>query len=175
MPDHGLGVLGPAGLLAQGHDHPAPISTSQMNLQNTRCVWFLQLLSHFRDERTEMESLAPGLGGGERGRVSPGITPPHKASHPISCLGKAGCFLEVRNKPSAPGGGQSAVPPPRWPQPHSSDINYMVNRGRRRRGEHAGRIPKARKGFVKSGHHTTLRPVLTTATGIRASERWNRK
>lgn len=92
--DHGLGVLSLAGLLSWD-----TISTYQMHRQNTHRVCFLQLLSHFRDERTEMESLALGLGWGRVKQGLLGITLPHTAPRPISCSGEEDCFLEVRRSP----------------------------------------------------------------------------
>lgn len=54
-----------------------------------------------------MESLAPGLSSGRAKQGLLDICPPH----PVSCSGKDGCFLEVRNKPSAPGRGVSCSSP----------------------------------------------------------------
>lgn len=93
---------------SKGHNHPTPVSNEHMNLQNTCCVWCLEL-SHFSDGRTEMVSLAPGLGSG-RAKQGPLDGPPASAPSSISCGGKDGYFLEVRNKPSAPSAGESTAP-----------------------------------------------------------------
>lgn len=65
-----------------------------MNLQNTRCVWCLELLSHFTDGRTEVVSLAPGLRLG-RAKQGPLDSPP--ASAPAQEM--------------APSAGEPAAPP----------------------------------------------------------------